>query len=97
MSRGLGDVYKRQVQVYLIKSVNQILDNANIFYVKWDINRSLADIWSNALPSERQGEVYHRYILGLYRVMDGIIKTHPDILFEGCSGGGGRYDPAMLH
>ena len=91
------DMSRREVQDYLIHSVNQILDNANIFYVKWDINRSLADIWSNALPAGRQGEVYHRYILGLYRVMDGIIKTHPDILFEGCSGGGGRYDPAMLH
>lgn len=91
------DMSRKEVQDYLIQSVNQILDHANVFYVKWDINRSLADIWSNALPADRQGEVYHRYILGLYRVMDGIIKTHPDILFEGCSGGGGRYDPAMLH
>lgn len=91
------DMSRKEVQDYLIKSINQILDNANIYYVKWDINRSLADIWSNALPADRQGEVYHRYILGLYRVMDQIIKTHPDILFEGCSGGGGRYDPAMLH
>ncbi len=91
------DMSRKEVQDYLIGSINQILDHANVFYVKWDINRSLADIWSNALPADRQGEVYHRYILGLYRVMDGIIKTHPDILFEGCSGGGGRYDPAMLH
>jgi alpha-galactosidase len=90
------DLTRKDVQDYLIESVNKILDSANIYYMKWDINRSLTDIWSNALPGERQGEVYHRYILGLYRVMDGIIKTHPDILFEGCSGGGGRYDPAML-
>lgn len=90
------DMANKEVQDYLIQSVNAILDDANIYYVKWDINRSLADIWSNALPAEKQGEVYHRYILGLYRVMDGIIKTHPDILFEGCSGGGGRYDAAML-
>ena len=91
------DMSRRDVQDYVIKSVNAILDDANIYYMKWDINRSLADIWSNELSSERQGEVYHRYILGLYRVMDEIILTHPDILFEGCSGGGGRYDPAMLH
>lgn len=91
------DMSRRDVQDYLIEQVNSILDDANIYYVKWDINRSLADIWSNELPPERQGEVYHRYILGLYRVMDNIIKTHPDILFEGCSGGGGRYDAAMLH
>lgn len=91
------DVSRRDVQDYLIERVNAILDDADIFYVKWDINRSLADIWSNALPAEKQGEVYHRYILGLYRVMDEIILTHPDILFEGCSGGGGRYDAGMLH
>ena len=91
------DMSRRDVQEYLIKSINDILDDANIYYMKWDINRSLADIWSNVLSAEKQGEVYHRYILGLYHVMDEIILTHPDILFEGCSGGGGRYDPAMLH
>lgn len=91
------DMSRKDVQDYLIKQVNAILDDANIYYVKWDINRSLADIWSNQLPAEKQGEVYHRYILGLYRVMNEIILTHPDILFEGCSGGGGRYDAAMLH
>ena len=91
------DMSRKDVQDYLIEKVNAILDDANIYYVKWDINRSLADIWSNALPADKQGEVYHRYILGLYRIMDAIIKTHPDILFEGCSGGGGRFDAAMLH
>lgn len=91
------DMGRRDVQDYLIEKVNSILDDANIYYVKWDINRSITDIWSNDLPADKQGEVYHRYLLGLYRVMDNIIKTHPDILFEGCSGGGGRYDAAMLH
>ena len=91
------DMSRKEVQDYLIQSVNAILDDANIYYVKWDINRSLADIWSNVLSADKQGEVYHRYILGLYRVMNEIILTHPDILFEGCSGSGGRYDPGMLH
>ena len=90
------DMSRRDVQDYLIDAVNKVLDSANIYYMKWDINRSITDIWSNAMAGEKQGEVYHRYVLGLYRVMDGIIKTHPDILFEGCSGGGGRYDAAML-
>ena len=90
------DVGRKEVQDYLIKSVNRILDSANIYYVKWDINRAITDLWSNVLPAERQGEVFHRYVLGLYRVMDGIIKTHPDVMFEGCAGGGGRFDPAML-
>ncbi len=90
------DVGRKEVQDYLIESINNILDSANIYYVKWDINRAITDLWSNALPPEKQGEVSHRYVLGLYRVMDGIIKTHPDIMFEGCAGGGGRFDPAML-
>lgn len=90
------DITRRDVQDYLIQSVNSVLDSANIAYMKWDINRSLSDIWSNMLPSDRQGEVFHRYVLGLYRVLDGILNSHPDILFEGCSGGGGRYDAGML-
>lgn len=92
----LLDLGREDVQDYLIRSINRILDSANITYMKWDLNRSVTDVFSSALPGDRQGEVYHRYVLGLYRVMDGIIKTHPNILFEGCSGGGGRYDPAML-
>lgn len=90
------DIGRKEVQDYLIRSVNRILDSADIYYVKWDINRAVTDLWSNALPADRQGEVPHRYVLGLYRIMDGIIKTHPDIMFEGCAGGGGRFDPAML-
>ena len=90
------DVGREEVQEYLITSINSILDSANIYYVKWDINRAITDLWSNALPVDCQGEVSHRYVLGLYKVMDGIIKTHPDIMFEGCAGGGGRFDAAML-
>ena len=90
------DIGRKEVQDYLISSVNRILDSANIYYVKWDINRAVTDLWSNGLPADRQGEVSYRYVLGLYRIMDGIIKTHPDIMFEGCAGGGGRFDPAML-
>ena len=81
---------------YLIKAVNQILDAGGVDYVKWDYNRYVCDVYSQYYPPERQGEIYHRYILGLYRILDGIVKTHPDILFEGCSGGGGRFDGAML-
>ena len=90
------DVGRKEVQDYLIKSINRILDSANIYYVKWDLNRAITDLWSNALPADKQGEVSHRYVLGLYRVLDGIVKTHPDIMFEGCAGGGGRFEPAML-
>ena len=84
------DMTRREVHEYLIEHINRILDSANIYYVKWDLNRAITDLWSNALPADKQGEVSHRYVLGLYRVLDGIVKTHPDIMFEGCAGGGGR-------
>ena len=91
------DIGRREVQDYIIESVNSILDSADIYYVKWDINRAVTDLWSgNALPQDMQGEVSHRYVLGLYRILDEIIGTHPDVMFEGCAGGGGRFDPAML-
>ena len=90
------DIGRKEVQDYIIDEINSVIDSADIYYVKWDINRAVTDIWSNGLAGDRQGEVSHRYVLGLYRIMDGIIKTHPDIMFEGCAGGGGRLDPAML-
>lgn len=91
------DFSREDVQDYIIQTVNDILDSAHIEYVKWDFNRVLTDVYSQALDAKHQGEVYHRFVLGLYRVMDNIMWTHPDILFEGCSGGGGRFDAAMLY
>ncbi len=90
------DLSRPDVCDYLISTVNNILDTGCIDYVKWDYNRYVCDVYSSYYPQDRQGEIYHRYILGLYRILDGIVKTHPDILFEGCSGGGGRFDGAML-
>ena len=74
-----------------------VLDSADIRYVKWDMNRSLADVYSAALPPARQGEVRHRYVLGLYRLMEDLLARYPDLLLEGCSGGGGRFDAGMLY
>ena len=91
------DFSRQDVQDYIIKTVNMVLDSANITYVKWDFNRILTDVYSKELDAKYQGEVFHRFVLGLYRVMDHIMWTHPDILFEGCSGGGGRFDAAMLY
>ncbi len=90
------DLSRPDVCDYLISTVNAILDTGCIDYVKWDYNRYVCDVYSSYYPADRQGEIYHRYVLGLYRILDGIVKTHPDILFEGCSGGGGRFDGAML-
>jgi alpha-galactosidase len=90
------DLSRPDVCEYLISAINAVLDQGIIDYVKWDYNRYVCDVYSTYYPQDRQGEIYHRYILGLYRILDGIVKTHPDILFEGCSGGGGRFDGAML-
>ncbi len=101
MSRGRNqlvlDLSRRDVCDYLVQVVNDLLSDARIEYVKWDMNRSISDVWSGLLPADRQGETSHRYILGLYYVMDEIILKHPEIIFCGCSGGGGRYDGAMLY
>ena len=91
------DLSRRDVCDYLIKTMNGLLENARIEYVKWDMNRSIAEAWSALLDWKRQGEVLHRYMLGLYYVMDQVILKHPDVIFCGCSGGGGRFDPAMLY
>lgn len=91
------DLSRQEVRDYLFDSIGKILDSANIEYVKWDMNRHLTDVWSASLPCDRQGEVYHRYVLGLYELMDRFINKYPDILFEGCSGGGGRFDAGILY
>lgn len=90
------DLSRPDVCEYLINAVNSVLDSGCVDYVKWDYNRYVCDVYSTCYPPDRQGEIYHRYMLGLYRILDGIVKTHPNILFEGCSGGGGRFDGAML-
>jgi alpha-galactosidase len=77
--------------------VSQILTDAPITYVKWDMNRHMTEVGSATLPPERQRELAHRHILGVYRVMDEITRRFPHVLFESCSGGGGRFDPGILH
>ncbi len=90
------DMSRKDVEDYLFEAISKILDSANIEYVKWDMNRHLSNVWSAKLPPERQGEVYHRYVLGLYSLLERLTTKYEDVLFEGCSGGGGRFDPAML-
>jgi alpha-galactosidase len=88
---------RADVQAHVIESVSRVLESAPIDYVKWDMNRNFAETGSAALPPCRQGEVHHRYMLGLYRVLEEITSRFPHILFESCSGGGGRFDPGMLY
>lgn len=91
------DISRQDVRDYLFESIAKVLRSANIEYVKWDMNRSICDVYSESLPKERQGEVSHRYVLGLYQLLERFVTEFPDILFEGCSGGGARFDPAMLY
>ncbi|WP_239004622.1 alpha-galactosidase [Paenibacillus tepidiphilus] len=91
------DLSRQEVCDYIIEAVGSVLSSAPITYVKWDMNRHMTEIGSASLPPERQGETAHRYMLGLYRVMDEITAKFPHVLFESCSGGGGRFDPGILH
>ena len=91
------DMSRKEIQDNIFDQLSAVLRSANISYVKWDFNRHISDLYSVALPKERQGEVFHRYILGLYDLLERITSSFPDILFESCSGGGGRFDCGMLY
>jgi alpha-galactosidase len=90
------DLGKKEVQDYLIKSISALIKEGDVDYLKWDMNRTMTEVGSSSLPSRRQMETQHRYMLGLYRVLDVLTRRFPDALFEGCAGGGGRFDPGML-
>lgn len=91
------DISRGEVREYLLACIDEILKESEINYIKWDMNRNLSDVWSSALPRERQGEVMHRYVLGLYELMEQLTSRYPSILWEGCSGGGGRFDAGILY
>lgn len=81
------DYSRQDVRDYIVTVITDILASCPIAYVKWDMNRNMTEIGSAALPPERQRETAHRYILGLYRVLESLTKEFPHILFESCSGG----------
>jgi len=91
------DVSRREVQDYIIESVSAVLRSAPITYVKWDMNRNMTEGFSCVLPAHQKMETQHRYMLGLYRVLEEITSAFPQVLFESCSGGGGRFDCGILH
>lgn len=91
------DLSRKDVCEYIIKSLSDILDSAPISYVKWDYNRNFGEMGSALLTPECQQEQAHRYILGLYSILEKLNRRFPNVLFEGCSGGGGRFDPGMLY
>jgi alpha-galactosidase len=91
------DLSRQDVVDYLFESISAILKAAPISYVKWDMNRNFTEAGSALLEPSRQKETAHRYMLGLYQLLERIVTAFPDILFESCSGGGGRFDPGMLY
>ena len=91
------DMSRTEIQDYIFDLVAGILRSANIEYVKWDMNRPLADIGSYALSAECQGELFHRYVLGVYRLQERLVTEFPHLLLENCSGGGARFDAGMLY
>ena len=100
-ARGRGqlvlDFSRKDIRDHIYSQLKQVLSSADISYVKWDMNRSLTDVWSAALPTGRQGEVYHRYVLGVYDMLERLRQDFPNVLIEGCCGGGGRFDGGMLY
>jgi len=91
------DFSRQDVRDYIVQRLTAVFSSTPIAYVKWDMNRNMTEIGSALLPPERQRETAHRYMLGLYEVLEKITSAFPNILFESCSGGGGRFDPGMLY
>ncbi|MCI8386703.1 MAG: alpha-galactosidase [Acutalibacter sp.] len=91
------DMTRKEVRDNIFEQMAGVLGSHKIDYVKWDCNRNITEAASAALPPERQGEFFHRYVLGVYDLMERVTKAFPHILLENCSGGGGRFDAGMLY
>ncbi len=91
------DMSRSDVQNYLFERIDKVLSSGYIDYVKWDMNRTMTEVGSAVLSTDRQLETSHRYILGLYKLLSRIVAKHPKVLFENCASGGNRFDLGMLH
>lgn len=90
------DMSRPEIRDYLLETIGKVLEEAGVDYVKWDMNRSLFEVGNEILPPGRQMELSHRYMLGVYDLMGRFNQRFPHILFEGCAGGGGRFDLGLL-
>lgn len=91
------DMSRQEVRDCIYEQLHKVLSSANVEYVKWDMNRALTDVASFCLEADRQGELYHRYVLGVYEMQERLLTDFPNLLLENCSSGGGRFDPGMLY
>ena len=89
------DFSRKEVVDEIYDQICKVLDQGNIEYVKWDMNRSLMDVYSATIKD--QGRVLHDYVLGLYDFLERLVQRYPNLLIEGCSGGGGRFDAGMMY
>ncbi len=91
------DLSRKEVREYIIDAVSAAMERGNVDYVKWDMNRNMNMLHSDGLDSAHQKELNHRYILGLYEILEAVTSRFPDVLFESCAGGGGRFDFGMMY
>lgn len=91
------DLARPEVIDYLFDLIAKVLHDGQIDYVKWDMNRNMSEVYSLAYPANQQGEIFHRYILGVYQLYERLRQAFPKILFESCASGGGRFDAGMLY
>ena len=89
------DFSRKEIRDYVFDQICAVLDQGKVEYIKWDMNRSLSDIYSS--KTKEQGKVLYDYVLGVYDFLERLIERYPDTLIEGCSGGGGRFDAGMLY
>lgn len=91
------DFSKEEVVDYIGDQISGILRNAPVSYIKWDMNRSISEAFSQGRKAEEQGKLFHRHILGVYRLYERLTSEFPEVLFESCASGGARFDPGMLY
>ena len=91
------DFSRKEIRDYLYDRLEAVLADIPVSYIKWDMNRTISDAFSNGNDREYQGEIYHRYILGVYELYERLTRRFPEILFESCASGGARFDPGMLY
>ncbi|MCX4268441.1 MAG: alpha-galactosidase [Lachnospiraceae bacterium] len=91
------DFSRPEVVDAIYKQMDSLLSKAKISYIKWDMNRSISECYSAAYPPDQQGEIFHRYILGVYKLHERLIQAFPKLLIESCASGGGRFDAGMIY
>ncbi len=91
------DLTRPEIRSYIFRSMADIIHEADVAYIKWDMNRQITEASTPSLPVHRQKEFFHRYMLGVYEIQERLLKTFPDLMIENCAGGGGRFDCGMLY